>query len=135
MTRRPPRSTRTDTLFPYTTRFRSVDQRRLVDGGLAADAVDQRAALQFAQHRVGVGFCDRADAEGNVLQDLDQDAAQPDHDHRAELRVAEAADHDLLAGWDHLLDQPAFDPRRREDRKSTRLQSSHSFATSMPSSA
>src|SRR3546814_215631 len=26
MIRRPPRSTRTDTLFPYTTRFRSVDQ-------------------------------------------------------------------------------------------------------------
>src|SRR3546814_5737902 len=26
MIRRPPRSTRTDTLFPYTTRFRSLDQ-------------------------------------------------------------------------------------------------------------
>src|SRR3546814_18957089 len=28
MIRRPPRSTRTDTLFPYTTLFRSVDPRR-----------------------------------------------------------------------------------------------------------
>src|SRR3546814_6791272 len=28
MIRRPPRSTRTDTLFPYTTRFRSTDSRR-----------------------------------------------------------------------------------------------------------
>src|SRR3546814_12047640 len=28
MTRRPPRSTRTDTLFPYTTLFRSIDDRR-----------------------------------------------------------------------------------------------------------
>src|SRR3546814_8996321 len=27
MLRRPPRSTRTDTLFPYTTRFRSPDER------------------------------------------------------------------------------------------------------------
>src|SRR3546814_3030561 len=27
MIRRPPRSTRTDTLFPYTTLFRSIDQR------------------------------------------------------------------------------------------------------------
>src|SRR3546814_8122167 len=27
MNRRPPRSTRTDTLFPYTTLFRSLDQR------------------------------------------------------------------------------------------------------------
>src|SRR3546814_9391244 len=30
MIRRPPRSTRTDTLFPYTTLFRSVKQRLLV---------------------------------------------------------------------------------------------------------
>src|SRR3546814_9503206 len=29
MIRRPPRSTRTDTLFPYTTLFRSADQRFL----------------------------------------------------------------------------------------------------------
>src|SRR3546814_15892117 len=29
MIRRPPRSTRTDTLFPYTTLFRSADERRL----------------------------------------------------------------------------------------------------------
>src|SRR3546814_17284511 len=29
MIRRPPRSTRTDTLFPYTTLFRSADQRSL----------------------------------------------------------------------------------------------------------
>src|SRR3546814_9654944 len=35
MIRRPPRSTRTDTLFPYTTLFRSVDQR--VPGGRIAD--------------------------------------------------------------------------------------------------
>src|SRR3546814_13089414 len=29
MIRRPPRSTRTDTLFPYTTLFRSLDQERV----------------------------------------------------------------------------------------------------------
>src|SRR3546814_20339168 len=34
MIRRPPNSTRTDTLFPYTTRFRS-------DGGVAGDGVDR----------------------------------------------------------------------------------------------
>src|SRR3546814_10401171 len=32
MIRRPPRSTRTDTLFPYTTLFRSIDMGLLVDG-------------------------------------------------------------------------------------------------------
>src|SRR3546814_19543340 len=30
MIRRPPRSTRTDTLFPYTTLFRSPDQRNVI---------------------------------------------------------------------------------------------------------
>src|SRR3546814_8477455 len=35
MIRRPPRSTRTDTLFPYTTLFRSADDRHLVDRGLS----------------------------------------------------------------------------------------------------
>src|SRR3546814_4582498 len=33
MIRRPPRSTRTDTLFPYTTLFRSVDDGVIVDSG------------------------------------------------------------------------------------------------------
>src|SRR3546814_18211456 len=31
MIRRPPRSTRTDTLFPYTTLFRSLEARKLLD--------------------------------------------------------------------------------------------------------
>src|SRR3546814_16685569 len=35
MIRRPPRSTRTDTLFPYTTLFRSVDVERKVRESLA----------------------------------------------------------------------------------------------------
>src|SRR3546814_20248634 len=34
MIRRPPRSTRTDTLFPYTTLFRSLDKVTLDNGGL-----------------------------------------------------------------------------------------------------
>src|SRR3546814_20441846 len=46
MIRRPPRSTRTDTLFPYTTLFRSVEA--LVDllkgEALAHQAVDRQAA-------------------------------------------------------------------------------------------
>src|SRR3546814_2028357 len=39
MIRRPPRSTRTDTLFPYTTLFRSVLKGVLDVAGLAVDAV------------------------------------------------------------------------------------------------
>src|SRR3546814_1186772 len=38
MIRLPPRSTRTDTLFPYTTRFRSYDMGDVADGGGAQQA-------------------------------------------------------------------------------------------------
>src|SRR3546814_8247606 len=37
MIRRPPRSTRTDTLFPYTTLFRSDEDRGAAIGGVAID--------------------------------------------------------------------------------------------------
>src|SRR3546814_6835262 len=53
MMRRPPRSTRTDTLFPYTTLFRSLDGVRYRLGrGLLPDPVQGRARSQhpiFAQ--------------------------------------------------------------------------------------
>src|SRR3546814_3658782 len=38
MIRRPPRSTRTDTLFPYTTLFRSLDLRAFFDAALRSTA-------------------------------------------------------------------------------------------------
>src|SRR3546814_9880748 len=43
MIRRPPRSTRTDTLFPYTTLFRSVVVR---DGAAAKEAAAWATAIQ-----------------------------------------------------------------------------------------
>src|SRR3546814_11730189 len=56
MIRRPPRSTRTDTLFPYTTLFRSGDleeQRRAPARFLRGreQFVERGAVLQFAQDR------------------------------------------------------------------------------------
>src|SRR3546814_16385728 len=39
MRRRPPRSTRTDTLFPYTTLFRSLEERALEELGLDPDGL------------------------------------------------------------------------------------------------
>src|SRR3546814_10316465 len=41
MIRRPPRSTRTDTLFPYTTLFRSLGRRK--DRGQCVIGLDQQA--------------------------------------------------------------------------------------------
>src|SRR3546814_11623184 len=56
MTRRPPRSTRTDTLFPYTTLFRS-EELTPITHGLADDLIDDfvdaghaDAAQDYAQH-------------------------------------------------------------------------------------
>src|SRR3546814_7631429 len=55
MIRRPPRSTRTDTLFPYTTLFRSVialpDQRGLfaTAGELAIQAIDRDIELAIGK--------------------------------------------------------------------------------------
>src|SRR3546814_11677901 len=52
MLRRPPRSTRTDTLFPYTTLFRAADYRRRLSAGTAArdraEEVMRTAAALFA---------------------------------------------------------------------------------------
>src|SRR3546814_14535719 len=48
MIRRPPRSTRTDTLFPYTTLFRSLDAPPL---GLARQIVRHRPAQPRVTHR------------------------------------------------------------------------------------
>src|SRR3546814_1397434 len=57
MTRRPTRSTRTDTLFPYTTLFRS---------GLRRDGLER--ALQEVAERLGAGGEDRVPGRGGELQ-------------------------------------------------------------------
>src|SRR3546814_4863808 len=54
MIRRPPRSTRTDTLFPYTTLFRSLDIFGIDDHRLAIlplDMADRVGAVQRAVER------------------------------------------------------------------------------------
>src|SRR3546814_15397753 len=59
MIRRPPRSTRTDTLFPYTTLFRSfLDQRRLscaqrMAGSAAIKAAYRRGIIHRARPMAG----------------------------------------------------------------------------------
>src|SRR3546814_14790649 len=98
MIRRPPRSTRTDTLFPYTTLFRSVPDAvavlRLVDEqAFEVRILDHEAARQ---RLVGVDVrWDRLDAcAGAAADDADRRGRRDPH----------------LA---------------RKDRKSTRLNSSH----------
>src|SRR3546814_6184601 len=51
MIRRPPRSTRTDTLFPYTTRFRSFDVSKAAASIVVSDdAVKQRYEADKSQY-------------------------------------------------------------------------------------
>src|SRR3546814_11223783 len=67
MIRRPPRSTRTDTLFPYTTLFRSAD--RLM---AEADAEDRHAAGSGGDQRQA-----DAGAVGIAGSGRDDDALRP----------------------------------------------------------
>src|SRR3546814_12491162 len=70
MIRRPPRSTRTDTLFPYTTLFRSVGvgARVRVHGvgqaALLADLLEQPAGHAAAEDLVGHGHGPAVVVEG-----------------------------------------------------------------------
>src|SRR3546814_410821 len=66
MTRRPPRSTRTDTLFPYTTLFRSISERVRAAAANSEAAVDT-AALTDARYRGGVdSFLSSLDAQRSL---------------------------------------------------------------------
>src|SRR3546814_6370059 len=88
MIRRPPRSTRTDTLFPYTTRFRSADDEA-AGAGRADEAVDD--ILRIARLPVGEARC------GDLGHGDRPHAARP------ERRVEAAA---LEVGGDDLADLP-----------------------------
>src|SRR3546814_2414316 len=103
MIRRPPRSTRTDTLFPYTTLFRSYGgvERFLRDGRNASRA-RRAGGAPFGNQRPGE--IDRRCIEVAVDNHI--------HDRRG-LGVA---------GVDGV---PSDDEFQRLDRKSTRLNSSH----------
>src|SRR3546814_1759110 len=120
MIRRPPRSTRTDTLLPYTTRFRSAPRRggRLAHRRSGEDAHRQAAGAadltRGSAHRSGIGQLEVGEAVHPLLDrhgelETGQVRAQAAVDAEAERGVAvlRTVDHELI------------------DRKSTRLNSSH----------
>src|SRR3546814_14710822 len=113
MRRRPPRATRTDTLFPYTTLVRS--RRRRIK------------ALRYARWlcQTRTAFFDYDFGQGKNMTDIPN--AQPDT--RSET-LMDAPDKVVNArqafGVDIDLEIPAFSQAdERVDRKSTRLNSSH----------
>ena len=50
-----------------------------------------------------------SEPDGDVVEDLGQDAAEPDQHGRPELRVAAQAEDELDAGRRHRLDEQAAD--------------------------
>src|SRR3546814_7101938 len=58
MIRRPPRSTRTDTLFPYTTLFRSTDAGDHLPARHLVTDVDQHLAVMTIARRITVAVID-----------------------------------------------------------------------------
>src|SRR3546814_14320729 len=135
MTRRPPRSTLTDTLVPYTTLFRSLEQRRHGDreavrpgaaGWLASNPV--QPALSSASERE-VGGVDGENAafhQDAVVKPLREGDAHAADVAGAILELAVAVDPGE-GGLDRVTRADVGLDRRRlqTDRKSTRLNSSH----------
>src|SRR3546814_5079639 len=149
MIRRPPRSTRTDTLFPYTTLFRSraaqlgeyCDFSRTLEIWLPSD---------FSANFVAANFQDRlrlAWRSANMGVDEVRVLRAPGAGALKAYAVPSTGDEIMVAP----IAEPAvnaFQPRHSFDdfvvgesnslaldRKSTRLNSSHSCASRMPSSA
>src|SRR3546814_2131619 len=107
MIRRPPRSTRTDTLFPYTTLFRSPREPAAV--GLDARPLD-RGPLAPVEHPV----MDRRRIRRA------RDEAVEGIDFADEVALPQAADRGVAG---HRPNRRGVE--RQQDRKSTRLNSSH----------
>src|SRR3546814_14589215 len=116
MRRRPPRATRTDTRFPYTTRFRSLDQSST--GVMVFDAELRMAYVNQVPARFG-GY--PADARvGKRLSELyPQIAVQIDP------LIAQVLDGGEPIPGQELVWESPHPPHERRDRKSTRLNSSH----------
>src|SRR3546814_3639129 len=139
MIRRPPRSTRADTLFPYTTLFRSAGHllaQGLLDALLEGD-IDQAAAVAAAaeaqhHHAVGGDLLERhvAAVLGQLRVDLvlDQPAHALDQRRRLGRHFAldlRRADLQLAAGGlGGIVDLRAVEERRtRSEEHTSELQS------------
>src|SRR3546814_18365431 len=111
MIRRPPRSTRTDTLLPYTTLFRS-----------GMDGVEREKRLRDRQPQK---FPETRDREEKEIEQQQRQRADHHSRHHRDVRAP-------------LLEEGAIAvdlQRHIGDRKSTRLNYSHTCASRMPSSA
>src|SRR3546814_10309324 len=110
MIRRPPRSTRTDTLFPYTTLFRATHTAHLRE--LSAQVVHVELTLgELGRHALGIFLLDRF----RRLLDEADDIAHAEDAAGDTLRVEGLDRVELFAGAGEL-DRLAGDRAHRERR-------------------
>src|SRR3546814_17354341 len=98
MIRRPPRSTRTDTLFPYTTLFRSPH----LCGGPGAGRRAQRLPVDLNPDSPDLLACGPPTGRGELR----------DRPHVYEAFLVLGADHVVRGGTEGLEDRPDFGLRR-----------------------
>src|SRR3546814_11117894 len=112
MTRRPPRSTRTDTLFPYTTLFRSMTKTASNPAGLLREVFTS-------------GTDDPQNIEPTLLTLLDQGLLDQAMGELAD--EADVGDPHATWLWRFIYQSCCLytDEQPDGDRKSTRLNSSH----------
>src|SRR3546814_5912193 len=137
MKRRPPRSTRTDTLFPYTTLFRSA--------ALAKSAKTIPTFLEFVDIAGLVRGASRGEGLGNkflgnirevnaivhVLRCFEDGDVAHVEGTVDPLRDAETVETELMLADLESLERrvDAGEKRAKQERKSTRVNSQHKFET------
>src|SRR3546814_15635257 len=122
MIRRPPRSTRTDTLFPYTTLFRSGIDAPASSSATAPSATSARKILKrhglFDTNRGLLGV-----ATGQKEQPADNDDHDEQENHKRTRHGNPCTDQQSTNR--KRRSRTAFCPSEGQDRKRTRLNSSH----------
>src|SRR3546814_5589291 len=124
MIRRPPRSTRTDTLFPYTTLFRSSSRDTLLRVQAATlDNLFEAVCVFAANGRLQLWNSRFADMWGVRHEELQEHPAIDQLVSIASQALARPERAEMLK---HFVRSATTDRRQRSgDRKSTRLNSSH----------
>src|SRR3546814_12387888 len=125
MIRRPPRSTRTDTLFPYTTLFRSLENRGYVYMLAAKKGIYPTKRILDVASKISANdpVLDRVEAELSKLRDVTGETivfSKRQSDHIVYLDVYDSANsirYNTQVGEFKML--------HARDRKSTRMNSSH----------
>src|SRR3546814_10843215 len=137
MLRQPPRSTRTDTLFPYTTLFLSLDNEALyrhVPSICAREAHDSRSERYVYVPTIDIveGLRREGWFPFFAVQSVPRDGSRHGHaKHMLRLRrdggigKPEAAEVIIVNSHDGTSSYQMFAGMLRLDRKSTRLNSSH----------